>query len=162
MEYKWLPPSKTHKSLWEGKMVEKIQLDNGLTLEIWNYSRKIAGDRWLVGLLIQVGVSPEEVHFSNAEYYQMFLEKTDGKVYYRYRKERTFVPEDQVESLFSTMKENFLKAALPYLSHPDFKDRLIKREVKLFEQKMDWEISIKKKDEEAEKLEELWKDRKIF
>ncbi|WP_245605476.1 hypothetical protein [Thermodesulfobacterium hydrogeniphilum] len=162
MEYKWLPPSKTHKSLWEGKMVEKIQLDNGLTLEIWNYSRKIAGDRWLVGLLIQVGVSPEEVHFSNREYYQMFLEKTDGRVYYRYRKERTFVPEDQVESLFSTMKENFLSAALPYLSHPDFRDRLIKREVKLFEQKMDWEISIKKKDEEAEKLEELWKDRKIF
>ncbi len=162
MEYKWLPPSKTHKSLWEGKMVEKIQLDNGLTLEIWNYSRKIAGDRWLVGLLIQVGVFPEEAHFSNREYYQMFLEKTDGRVYYRYRKERTFVPEDQVESLFSTMKENFLSAALPYLSHPDFRDRLIKREVKLFEQKMDWEISIKKKDEEAEKLEELWKDRKIF
>jgi hypothetical protein len=161
MAYKWLPPSKTHKPLWEGKMVEKIQLENGLTLEIWNYSRKLAGDRWLVGLLIQIGVVPEEKDFSNENYYKMFLEKTDGKVYYRYRKERTFVPEDQVSELFTSMKENFLKAALPYLSHPDFKERLIRQEVNLFEKRMDWEMWVKKKDEEEEELEKLWKDRAI-
>jgi len=162
MEYKWLPPSKIHKPLWEGKMIEKIELNNGLVLEIWNYSRKIAGDRWVVGFLAQIGVTPKKEDFSNAEYYEMFLEKTDGKVYYRYRKERTFVPEDQVSEIFSKLKENFLNVVLPYVSHPEFKERLIKREVELFEKQMDWEIAVKKKDEETEKLEELWKDKKIF
>jgi len=162
MAYKWLPPSKTHKPLWEGIMVEKIPLENGLILEIWNYSRKIAGDRWLVGFLAQIGITPSEKDFSNSDYYQKFLEKTDGKVYYRYRKERHFVPEDSVSTIYSNIKENFLKAALPYLSHPDFKERLLKHEVKQFEKQIDWEEEIKKKDEETEKLEELWKDKKNF
>ncbi|AEH22947.1 hypothetical protein TOPB45_0849 [Thermodesulfobacterium geofontis OPF15] len=143
-------------------MVEKIPLENGLILEIWNYSRKIAGDRWLVGFLAQIGITPSEKDFSNSDYYQKFLEKTDGKVYYRYRKERHFVPEDSVSTIYSNIKENFLKAALPYLSHPDFKERLLKHEVKQFEKQIDWEEEIRRKDEETEKLEELWKDKKIF
>jgi len=162
MAYKWLPPSKTHNPLWEGIMIEKIELENGLILEIWNYSRKLAGDRWLVGFLAQIGIIPSESDFSNSEYYKMFLEKTDGKVYYRYRKERHFVPEDAVSTIFSNIKENFLKAALPYLSHPDFKKRLLKQEIKQFEKQMDWEEEIKRKDEETEKLEKIWKDKRVF
>jgi len=162
MAYKWLPPSKTHNPLWEGIMIEKIELENGLILEIWNYSRKLAGDRWLVGFLAQIGIIPSESDFSNSEYYKMFLEKTDGKVYYRYRKERHFVPEDAVSTIFSNIKENFLKAALPYLSHPDFKKRLLKQEIKQFEKQMDWEEEIKRKDEETEKLEKVWKDKRVF
>ncbi|MCU4138679.1 MAG: hypothetical protein MW689_000468 [Thermodesulfobacteria bacterium] len=162
MAYKWLPPSKTHNPLWEGIMIEKIELENGLILEIWNYSRKLAGDRWLVGFLAQIGIIPSESDFSNSEYYKMFLEKTDGKVYYRYRKERHFVPEDAVSTIFSNIKENFLKAALPYLSHPDFKKRLLKQEIKQFERQMDWEEEIKRKDEETEKLEKIWKDKRVF
>lgn len=162
MAYKWLPPSKTHVPLWEGKMVEKIPLENGLVLEVWDYSRKLAGDRWLVGMLIQIGIAPTKEDFSDESFYKEFLEKTDGKVYYRYRKERHFVPEDQVFEIFSRMKENFLKAALPYLSHADFKQRLIKQEVSLFEKRIKWERYLKEKEEEAERLEELWKDRKFF
>ncbi len=162
MAYRWFPPSKKNKPLWEGKMVEKIELENGLILEIWNYSRKLAGDRWLVGFLAQIGITPSEKDFSNSEYYNKFLEKTDGKVYYRYRKERHFVPEDAVSTIFSNIKENFLRAALPYLSHPDFKEKLLKNELKQFEKQMDWEEEIRKKDEEIEKLEKIWKDKKIF
>jgi len=137
-------------------MVEKIELENGLVLEIWNYSRKLAGDRWLVGLLIQVGVAPSKSDFSSESYYEAFLEKTDGKVYYRYRKERTFVPEDAVSEIFNTLKENFLNVAVPYLSHPDFKDRLIKQEVALFEKRIDWENWRQRKREEEEEIEKNW------
>ena len=161
-KYEWIPPSKVHKPLWEGIMVEKIELDNGLVLEIWNYSRKLAGDRWLVGFLAQIGITPSKEDFSTEEYYTLFLEKTDGKVYYRYRKERTFVPEREVENIFKNIKENFLRAAVPYPSHPDFKERLLKHEVALFEKRMDWEKFVRQQDEEAERLEKHWGDRKIF
>ncbi len=162
MEYKWSPPSKNQKPLWEGKLIEKFPLKNGLVLEIWNYSRKIAGDRWLVGFLAQVGVEPEKHHFSSEFYYQKFLEKTDGKVYYRYRKERTFVPEKEVEKLFNSLKENFLSVVLPYLEKEEFKKNLITQEVKIFENKINWEIELEKREKEMEKLEEEWKDRTVF
>lgn len=162
MGYIWLPPSKNHVPLWEGRMLEKISLENGLVLEIWNYSRKLAGDRWLIGFLAQIGVEPSKEDFSEEKYYKMFLEKTDGKVYYRYRKERTFISEELVWEIFKNIKENFLRAAVPYLSHPEFKEKLIKYEVKVFEQKIDWEISVQIKDEEEKKWEELLKDREFI
>jgi len=137
-------------------MVEKIELENGLTLEIWNYSRKLAGDRWLVGFLVQVGVTPSPETFSSKEYYEAFKEKTDGKVYYRYRKERTFVPEKEVSKVFNSLKENFLKAALPYLSHPEFKERLVRHEVASFEKKVDWEKWREEERRREEEEEKTW------
>jgi len=143
-------------------MLERIELENGLILEIWDYSRKLAGDRWLVGFLAQVGVTPSKEDFSNEFYYEYFLENTDGKVYYRYIKERTFIPEKEVQEVFKTIKENFLRAVLPYLSKPEFKTNLIKSEVARFEKKTDWELMIKAKEKEEEELEKLWKDREFF
>ncbi|GEM_PF-208384 len=162
MDYRWLPPSSRHKPLWEGKMIEKIELENGLILEIWDYSRKIAGDRWLVGFLAQVSVIPSREDFSNEFYYEYFLQNTDGKLYYRYHKERTFVPEKDVPEIYKTIKENFLKAVLPYISRPNFKENLIKTEVALFEKKTDWELMIKQKEKEEEELEKEWADKKYF
>ena len=45
-------------------LIETIKLPNGLLLELWNQSRPMAGDRWLISLLakVEVPVSPE--HFS--------------------------------------------------------------------------------------------------
>jgi len=161
MAYEWLPPGPRHKPLWPGRLVEKIDLANGLTLEIWDYSRRLAGDRWLVGMLAQVPVKPEPERFSSPELYERFCERTDGYVYYRYRKERHFVDERERDSLFAAMKENFLRAALDYLSHPDFRERLLATEIPLFERRFLWEEEVRRRDEEAERLETLWKDRPI-
>lgn len=162
MDYRWLPPGPKHKPLWEGKMLEKIQLEKGLILEIWDYSRKIAGDRWLVGFLAQVSVIPSKEDFSNEFYYEYFLQNTDGKLYYRYHKERTFIPEEEVPEVYRTIKENFLRAVLPYLSRPNFKENLIRTEVALFEKRTDWELMIKQKEKEEEELEKEWADREFF
>lgn len=143
-------------------MVEKIQLSNGLVLEIWDYSRKIAGDRWLVGFLAQIAVVPSREDFSNDVYYEHFLAKSDGKLYYRYRKERTFVPEGEVGEIYRRIRENFLNAVLPYLSRPDFKRQLIQTEVALYEKKVDWDLYLEAKNKEEEELEKLYKDREFF
>ncbi len=161
MAYQWLPPDGRQKPLWEGKRVMCERLSNGLLLEVWDYSRRLAGDRWLVGMLVQVAVEVGPEHFSSKRLYERFLEETGGKVYYRYRKERHFVDEREVGRVFEALKEGFLKAALNYLSHPEFKERLIRTEVPAFEKRIRWEEEVKRKDEEAERLEELWKDRPI-
>ncbi|MCS7199083.1 MAG: hypothetical protein N2327_00380 [Caldimicrobium sp.] len=148
--------------IWDAKCVERIPLRNGLILEIWNYSRKLAGDRWLVGFLAQIEVIPDRDDFSNSFYYEKFYEKTEGKFYYRYRKERTFVPEAEVGRIFEEIKENFFKAALPYISREDFPFNLIRREVALFEKQVDWELYLRRKEEEQELLEKVMKDKEIL
>jgi hypothetical protein len=162
MSYRWQPPSKNFKPLWEGRMLEKIDLGNGLILEIWDYSRKLAGDRWLVGFLAQVGVKPTREDFSSTFYYEQFLQKTDGFLYYRYQKERTFIPEGEVSAIYQSLKENFLKAVLPYITRPGFKDKLIATEVANFEKRVDWELYLQKKEEEEAELEELYKNKEFI
>ncbi|WP_457756326.1 hypothetical protein [Thermodesulfatator indicus] len=161
MPYEWLPPSKNYEPRWPGRLVEKIDLENDLVLEIWDYSRRLAGDRWLVGMLAQIVVEAPPEAFSRRELYEVFCDEEEGKVYYRYRKERTFVDERECEALFEQLKSRFLEAALNYLSHPSFKERLIAAEVALYERRKAWEEQVKQKDEEIERLEEEWKDRPI-
>jgi len=159
--YEWFPPSKKHEPRWPGKLVEKISLSNGLVLEIWDYSRRLAGDRWLIGMLAQIVVEAPPQAFSRRELYEVFLDEEEGKVYYRYRKERTFIDEREKEAIFSQLKERFLEAALSYLSHPSFRERLIAAEVALFERRKAWEEQVRQREEELERLEEEWKDRPI-
>ncbi len=143
-------------------MVERIELGNGLILEIWDYSRKIAGDRWLVGFLAQVGIKPTKEDFSSEIYFQKFVEKTDGYLYYRYDKKRTFVPESEVVKIYQNLRENFLKAVLPYLQTEQFKERLLSTEVAKFEKKIDWELYLENKEREEDLLEAQYKDKEIF
>jgi len=157
----WLPPSKNYEPRWPGQLVESITLENGLVLEIWDYSRRLAGDRWLVGMLAQIVVEAPVEAFSRRELYELFLEEEEGRVYYRHRKERTFVDEREREAIFDQLKNRFLEAALSYLSHPSFRQRLIAAEVALYERRKLWEEEIRRKDEELERLEEEWKDRPL-
>ncbi len=161
MAIEWLPPSKKYQPRWPGQLVESITLKNGLILEIWDYSRPLAGDRWLVGMLAQIVVEAPKEAFSREEFYEIFLEEEEGRVYYRHRKERTFVDKREKDVIFQHLKDHFLDVALNYLSHPSFRERLISAEVALFERRKLWEEEILHKEEELERLEEEWKDRPI-
>jgi len=112
-------------------------------------------------MLAQIVVEAPKEAFSREEFYEVFLEEEEGRVYYRYRKERTFVDEREREAIFEQLKRRFLEAALNYLSHPSFRERLIAAEVALYERRKLWEEEIRRKDEDLERLEELWKDRPI-
>ncbi len=157
----WVPPTKGKQPRWPGQLVESVTLENGLILEIWDYSRRLAGDRWLVGMLAQIKVEAPPEAFSHEELYQSFLEEEEGWVYYRHRKERTFIDERERENIFDQLKRRFLEVAVGYLSHPSFKERLIAAEVALYERRKRWEEEIQKKDSILERLEEEWKNRPL-
>ena len=54
----------------EKKLVDEMTLDNGITLELWDESRPLAGDRWMVSFVarIQVPVEPEYFKAGFTEY----------------------------------------------------------------------------------------------
>ena len=71
------------------KLVEKIDLPNNLVLEFYDYSRVVAGDRWLVGLLTRIPIEISEEDFAGRprELYKDFLEEHGTVIYFELKKD---------------------------------------------------------------------------
>ena len=112
-----------------GELFQTIKLANGLTLEIWNFSRILAGDRWLVSLEVRIEIPVEADYLESVPEKKKVLsliEKTFGSnVTYRYKQERYFVSQDQKQAIFVGVLDTLKKNKLAYLSHPDFAKRLV-------------------------------------
>lgn len=126
-----------HKPDWlvdyvmEAKSISTISLENGLTLEMFDQSRPVAGDRWLVSFeaRIEVEVKPEyltDKQMPNVSFEHIRAVLGDT-VFYRYEKVRNFIDETEKDEVFSSLKEHFLSTNLGYLSSPGFPHRLIIR-----------------------------------
>jgi len=111
-----------------GDLFETLKLPNGLTLEIRNRSRLLAGDRWLVSLEARVDIPLRMSHLDSVpEKAHAFslLEKTLGPtVTYSYTRDRHFVSRDQKEAVFLEVLDTLKRNTLAYLSHPDFARKL--------------------------------------
>ena len=109
------------------KRIETLSLNDGLKLEIWDNSRVIAGDRWLVRLEGGIDV-PLRIEFFDAvpekERVLSILETLLGpKVPYRFVREQHFVAENLKDEVFQQFLERFKQDVLSYLRHPDFPRR---------------------------------------
>jgi hypothetical protein len=103
---------------------DTISLGNGLSLEIWDNSRKVAGNRWLVSMEIRIdiplsignlgGLTNKEEVFSalKAEY--------GDKVTYRHELEKHFVDDNKKKEVFNKFMETAREDLFAYLSHPNF------------------------------------------
>jgi len=113
----------------EEKLIDKIELENGLTLELYDCSRSVTGDRWLVSLVarIEVDVKPEYFEDKESEDFPFDeIKRTIGdKAVYRYEKQRNFVSETKKDDVFKELKDRFLSVNLGYLSSPNFARKLI-------------------------------------
>ena len=110
------------------RLVDTVELDNGIKVEIWDLSRRLAGDRWLVSLEARVDIplapdmlppTPEREKF-----FQVLLKVFGGKIPYRYKQERHFVDEKEKDALFKEFISLLNKNVIPYLSHKEFAKRL--------------------------------------
>lgn len=115
----------------EGKLIEKMSLENGLTLEMFDYSRHVAGDRWIVFFEARIEVQVKREYFEGQ--YKPNLPFDDirsavgPKVFYRHEKVRNFIAEAKKDEVFKGLKERFMSTSLSYLSSPEFPGRLILR-----------------------------------
>ena len=102
------------------KLYEKIPLPNGVTLDIWDYSRPIAADTTKVELVAQIEVEFKASYFSKPEYYNKLVKTIGAKDLYEYRKAMSFVKSDQKEAVFRELLDAFKRDTLPYLSRDEF------------------------------------------
>ncbi len=111
--------------------IESMALENGLTLEIWDASRQLASDRWLVKLVARMEIEVSHRWFGDelrppADLDQMRA-KLGTTLCFEYQTERNFVDQREKQIIYDNMFQSLL-AKKPYYSHPDFAARFMIKE----------------------------------
>ena len=99
-------------------------MSNGLILELYDRSRRVAGDRWLVSLLAKVEVPILPEYFSTLEHgeqaqHEMIAAYGDPLVFTQ-EKVRHFVDEKAREDVLATLCQRFKNTLVAYLGSPKF------------------------------------------
>ena len=104
-------------------LLRKIELENGLELEIYDVSRKLAGDRWYVGFIARVEI-PMTFLEGHADSPDIDIEKMKDvlgeTVRFEQKRDRHYINEKEKDSLLNGLIEDFLASTLPYFSEKDF------------------------------------------
>jgi hypothetical protein len=114
------------------KLIKTLDLENGLQLNVYDASRKLVGDRWLVSLIVRMDVPVSEtLKKTSRESIENIDEITDmlgESVLFEKKREKIFVDSEEKETVFKGLCDMFLSSSLNYLSKEIFpKQYIIKR-----------------------------------
>ena len=113
----------------EGSLIDEVELANGLSLFIYDQSRPLAGDRWLVKLLLFIPVRIKPQHFSHlpdAEMaYAAFVDAVGETIAMQQERLRNFIGRTEVSETLRQIKEEVLATTLAYVSNFDFEARFV-------------------------------------
>lgn len=110
------------------KPLQEIKLDNGLVLRIYDESKPIAAERWLVRMAARMEIPTASVSFPRASENPQIAEVLGPVIVFEKKKERNFIAADKKDEVFRAMCDSFLKITRPYLSHPDFARKYVLRQ----------------------------------
>jgi hypothetical protein len=126
------------------KLIKTIVLGNGLILEIYDHSRNVAGDRWLVKMVSKIDIpidylirnarGSSKLNFQVDELKGFF----DACVRYEHKRERNFISEKEKDVVFNDLLTSYIESTQAYLSHPDFPIRYAAREYSKKKQQSTW------------------------
>ena len=120
------------------KLIKTIDLENGLQLNLYDGSRKLAGDRWLVSLIVRMDVPVTEALKKNGRESTESIDEIKGmlgdSVMFEKKREKIFIDKTEKETVFKELCDMFLNSSLNYLSKEIFPKQYIlktyKEEVK--------------------------------
>ena len=110
------------------RLISKHPLNNGLTLEFWDYSRPIAGDRWFVLIEVRIAIPirtdtlPPELR----EQADQVREALGDETIFSHKDERNFISATEAPKILKDMQNRFLEMAPGYFGHMDFAARFIR------------------------------------
>ncbi len=115
-------------------LIKTIDLENHLTLKLYDESIKMIGDRWLVNMVARINVPFDEALIQKSENFSANkdeIKKALGKeVVFEHKSNRIFVDENEKESIFQEMYDNFIDNILPYLSRTSFPERFLLKKIR--------------------------------
>ena len=119
-----------------------IQLENGLTLPLYDASRKLAGDRWLVALIARVEIPVDGLKLGSAG--SVCLNAAEvrkalgNRVVFEQKRERIFIDELRMQETFQSLCDSFLSRLVAYISIPDFAEKYIQKLYRDYRQRESW------------------------
>jgi len=123
-------------------LIKTIELRNGLKLYFYDISRKLAGDRWYVGVIARIDIPLIDSLLTNQHLSQYSVEEirnTLGEsVYFQQKRERHYIDEREKDDLLKDLMDSFIKRTLNYLSLPDFPGKYILKEFQAYRKRKTW------------------------
>ena len=106
------------------KLIKTIDLENRMQLNLYDGSIKLAGDRWLVSLIIRMEIPVAEVlvpdSHQSIESVNEIKKLLGEKVLFEQKRERIFVDATEKETMLKELSDTFLNNTLRYLSSEAF------------------------------------------
>ena len=122
--------------------LESYELPNGLTADVYDYSRKLAGDRWLVGLIIRIDVEVTESDFAQfengKELFERFKEENGNSVTFEMTKERNFIDQQEKDAIFAELLKSIKENTLKYMGHEKLAERFRRKKLAEFIERQNW------------------------
>ncbi len=120
------------------KLIETIKLKNRMQLDIFDCSRKLAGDRWLIKLVARMKIPISEVLFQDISHSGETVNEIKNalgeKVFFEQKRERIFIDETEKETIFKEVYDSFMTSTLDYLSNNAFPGKYV---LKKFREKIE-------------------------
>jgi hypothetical protein len=122
------------------KLLSRHPLDNGLTIEFWDLSRPMIGDRWIITLELRITIPinaanlPPDLLDQQAD----ILRTLGSEIVFSQRDERNFIDVKEFEAAVNEMVTRRLALAPSYYGHPEFAYRLIRKRYREFQEKQRW------------------------
>ena len=126
----------------EEKLIKTMDLTNGMQLNFYDVSRRLAGDRWLISLIIRMEIPVTEVSSNDGE---KSMESVDEikkvlgeKVLFEQKRERIFVADSEKQTAFEELYDFFIDSVLGYLSNKAFPKRYVLKQYREKVERESW------------------------
>lgn len=128
------------------KLIEKVTLPNGLILELWDNSRLMAGDRWLVSLMAKVEVPVLPEYFSTLDHgeqaYRDLVDAHGNPLVFSQEKVRHFVDGSETEETITGLCQRFKDNLIGYLGNPKFAPQYVLKKYGDLLDRQNWSTEI--------------------
>ncbi len=122
----------------EDRLLDQIELENGLTVFLYDRSKPIAGDRCQVRLLAMV---PVPLKGTSMEIDEKFIREQGEFLVFQVEKTRNFIAQEEVSAVLEEMKRNFLVSGRSYLGHRNFAQKFLEKNYEEWKRNREWQKS---------------------
>ena len=141
------------------KLITNRSLDNGMDLHYFDSSKRMAGDRWLVRLQCKsafpvLNFYYNQYHHIEPELFDALKEKMGESVSFEITKERTFVPEQDKDTVLHELIEQADSTISSYLNTPQFSEKVFIQQVEKVMQQLETERAMRSLTNRNSQLEE--------
>jgi hypothetical protein len=123
-------------------LIKTIELSNGLKLHFYDISRKLAGDRWYVGVIARIDIPLIDSLLTNQHLLHYSVEEIRNalgeSVCFQQKRERHYIDEREKDDLLNGLMNSFIKRTLNYLSLPDFPGKYVLKEFQAYRKRKKW------------------------